>query len=71
VVGDARYGGGPGIESGFQGPQRPLVRGALRAIGRMALHARRLEIRHPSTGERLAFEAPLPADFRRLLEFLG
>lgn len=37
---------------------------------RQALHARRLEITHPNTGERMAFEAPLPEDFTRLLEHL-
>ena len=71
LVGDARYGGGPGVEAGFQGPQRALVRGALKAIGRVALHARRLELRQPRSGEWLVFEAPPPADFRRLLEFLA
>jgi 23S rRNA pseudouridine1911/1915/1917 synthase len=39
-------------------------------IGRQALHAFRIEIRHPSTGEMLLFEAPLPADIERLLRFL-
>ncbi len=71
LVADARYGGGPGVEAGFQGPQRAIVRGALASMSRMALHARRLELTHPTTGEALAFEAPVPADFRRLLEFLA
>jgi 23S rRNA pseudouridine1911/1915/1917 synthase len=71
IVGDARYGGGAGVEAGFQGPQRARVRGALAACGRPALHARRLELRHPATGEALAFEAAPPADFRRLLAYLA
>jgi 23S rRNA pseudouridine1911/1915/1917 synthase len=71
VVGDARYGGGPGAEAGFHGPQRPLARRALAAIGRVALHARRLELRHPRDGRELAFEAPPPADFERLLGALA
>jgi 23S rRNA pseudouridine1911/1915/1917 synthase len=71
LVADARYGGGPGVEAGFQGPQRALVRGALARMPRMALHARRLELTHPVTGEALVFEAPLPADVRGLLEFLA
>ncbi len=33
-----------------------------RAIGRMALHAWRLALTHPVTGERLTIEAPLPDD---------
>ncbi len=34
---------------------------------RQALHAARLEFEHPATGERLAFEAPLPRDLETLL----
>jgi 23S rRNA pseudouridine1911/1915/1917 synthase len=39
-------------------------------IARQALHAARLEIRHPMTGAPLVFEAPLPPDFEALLAFL-
>jgi len=35
-----------------------------------ALHAATLGFDHPSTGERLRFEAPLPDDMKRLLELL-
>lgn len=34
------------------------------------LHAARLEFTHPETGERMKFEAPLPKDFREVLETL-
>ena len=37
-------------------------------IPRPALHAASLSLRHPATGERLYFTAPLPADMKRLLE---
>ena len=37
-------------------------------IPRPALHAYRLALTHPVTGERLALEAPLPEDMRKLLE---
>ena len=39
-------------------------------IRRQALHARSLEVTHPVTGEAIRFEAPLPEDFRRVLECL-
>lgn len=39
-------------------------------IARQALHARRLEFEHPVSGQRLAFEAPLPEDFQRTLDCL-
>lgn len=37
-------------------------------IGRPALHAACMALTHPITGERLALEAALPADMRKLLE---
>jgi 23S rRNA pseudouridine1911/1915/1917 synthase len=39
-------------------------------IARHALHAFRLEIRHPETSEEMSFEAPLPDDMERLLALL-
>jgi 23S rRNA pseudouridine1911/1915/1917 synthase len=52
VVGDARYGT----------PERSL------GSGRFFLHAFRLELTHPASGERMEFSAPLPDD---LTAFLG
>ena len=40
-------------------------------IGRQALHASRISLDHPQSGERLSFEAPLPADLAAALEGLG
>jgi 23S rRNA pseudouridine1911/1915/1917 synthase len=42
----------------------------LRELGRPALHAFRLGFVHPESGELVTFEAPLPEDFRRLLDEL-
>jgi 23S rRNA pseudouridine1911/1915/1917 synthase len=39
-------------------------------IARQALHAFRLTIRHPVTGENMQFEAPWPEDFRRTVDAL-
>jgi 23S rRNA pseudouridine1911/1915/1917 synthase len=39
-------------------------------IARHALHAFRLTLQHPVSGRELTFEAPLPNDFLRTLEFL-
>ena len=50
-----------------------LARGlpeAARNFSRQALHATRLELSHPTTGERLDFHAPLPADLAGLLAAL-
>ena len=43
---------------------------ALRGFKRQALHAAALAFDHPASGERLVFEAPLPADFAGLLAAL-
>ncbi len=39
-------------------------------INRFALHAHRIEFRHPITGKPMKIEAPLPEDFRNLLDIL-
>lgn len=55
----------------------PLVADALyggapaAGMARQALHARRLALAHPVTGEPLAFEAPLPADMAAALAAWG
>jgi 23S rRNA pseudouridine1911/1915/1917 synthase len=38
---------------------------------RVMLHARRLSLAHPVTGKAMRFEAPVPADFRRLEAWLA
>ena len=62
LVGDPVYG-----EARWKGFPRP-VQAWLRDFPRPALHAWRLAFRHPGTGEILACEAPVPADFRALWE---
>jgi 23S rRNA pseudouridine1911/1915/1917 synthase len=39
-------------------------------LARQALHAARLEFLHPGSGTRRSFSAPVPEDFRTLLESL-
>lgn len=65
LVGDLTYGkGGPNrIKPG-------VLRAAVAAFARPALHAWRLSFDHPRTGERVQFEAPLPRDLKELLERL-
>jgi 23S rRNA pseudouridine1911/1915/1917 synthase len=42
----------------------------LRAFRRQALHAERLELDHPSSGRRVHWSAPIPADLRALIDAL-
>jgi 23S rRNA pseudouridine1911/1915/1917 synthase len=39
-------------------------------LARQALHAHRLSFEHPKSGQRVSFEAPLPADMQNVLEIL-
>lgn len=48
----------------------PHLRHALAGLHRQALHAIRLTITHPESGERMQWEAPLPHDFAATLERL-
>jgi 23S rRNA pseudouridine1911/1915/1917 synthase len=66
VVGDATYGGKKRVKS----VQNHLLRARLSKVKRQMLHARRLSLEHPVTGETLDWSAPLPEDMSELLEFL-
>ena len=61
LLGDSVYG---------RAPRDPELRLAARELGRQALHARVLAFTHPG-GQRMRFEAPLPADIHRLLDTLS
>jgi len=65
VVGDREYGGMRAVSL-----RDSEVRGAVERFGRLALHARRLELKHPRTGEPMRFEVPVPPDFAELLDAL-
>jgi 23S rRNA pseudouridine1911/1915/1917 synthase len=66
LAGDPVYGGRPVLPAGAD--ERLVA--ALRGFRRQALHAGRLDFQHPTSGEMLRFEAPLPDDFERLLAAL-
>ena len=59
-LGDEVYGGG---HTPFERRHAPLLSG-------QCLHAARLELVHPRTGDAMVFESPLPDDFQRLLTIL-
>ncbi len=53
-----------------QGAIRVPMPEAAPKLARHALHALRLEFNHPVSGERLKFEAPVPADLEYLIDWL-
>ena len=67
VLADVLYSGRGVVDRSFlglRGDSAPL-------LTRQALHASSLAIDHPSTQQRMLFEAPLPADINRLLAVLS
>jgi len=66
IVGDPVYG-----EPLWMQIRDPMLAAALRAFPRQALHAHRLELTHPITGNRVRIEAPLPPDMQSLIVCTG
>lgn len=66
IVGDPLYGGGLKLPKAAS----PELGAALRGFRRQALHAEKLEFKHPRSGKTIATEAPLPADMEALLTAL-
>jgi len=67
LVGDQVYGGR------FQMPAdcNPALAEALRNFKRQALHAAKLGLEHPETGEYCEWEQPIPEDMQNLLKLLA
>jgi 23S rRNA pseudouridine1911/1915/1917 synthase len=64
IIGDPVYGRAKPV------PGAADLRTLLAGVRRQMLHAWRLEINHPRTGERMRFESPLPEDMERLIAAL-
>jgi 23S rRNA pseudouridine1911/1915/1917 synthase len=60
LLGDGVYGGG---NTRFEAEHRALITG-------QCLHAGRLRLVHPTTGEAMSFEAPMPGEMQKLLDIL-
>lgn len=62
IVGDREYGG-----DRWRNLPSGELRDRIHRMDRLALHARRIAFTHPSRGERVSFEAPLPAVLEELI----
>ncbi|MGE0101715.1 MAG: RluA family pseudouridine synthase [Blastocatellales bacterium] len=65
VAGDSLYDGGR-----INNVREVAVRKAISGLGRPFLHASKLRLVHPVTGETMEFSAPLPAELENLLSLL-
>jgi 23S rRNA pseudouridine1911/1915/1917 synthase len=66
IVGDPVYGGRLRLPAGAS----EALRDALAGFRRQALHATRLVLQHPASGETVSWEAPAPEDMQRLIKVL-
>jgi 23S rRNA pseudouridine1911/1915/1917 synthase len=70
VVGDPVYGGRAKKVLSLGGADVSLGQAILKLLSRQALHASKLELSHPVTGQELSFTLPLPVDFAQAVETL-
>jgi len=68
LLGDATYGPGFRTKAALLPPK---AKSALAALGRQALHAHMLSVKHPHTHEILRFRSELPPDLARLRDALA
>jgi len=66
LVGDPLYGGRFRLPKGASEEMQDV----LKHFRRQALHAKKLELWHPETGQQMSWEVDLPDDFQRLLAVL-
>ncbi len=66
LLGDPLYGGRAQPPAGVDEKLRAEIQG----FRRQALHAERLSFEHPTSHDPVSFEAPLPGDFKHLLDAL-
>ncbi len=71
LVGDPTYGGRRRALGEASASAQGDARSLAAAIGRPALHARRLVLTHPWTGEHVDVESPRPPDLARLVDLLA
>ena len=66
IVGDNTYGGKRKFPAGIS----EMTREKISQFPRQALHASKLQFRHPQTGNKISLHAPLPRDMSDLISFL-
>ncbi len=65
---DERYGGDKILKGTTFTKYRQFVENCFKLLPRQALHARTLGFEHPTTGEHMHFESPIPEDMSACLE---
>lgn len=70
VFGDRQYGGDSVRYGPNTGSRKQMFNNLFASLKRQCLHAKTLGFEHPTTGERVQFDSPLPEDFQHVLDML-
>ena len=70
ILADDMYGGGRKMIKSFHVKYTQILNRLFKNMNRVALHAEKLEIIHPTTGSVMRFQAPIPDDMQNALNLL-
>lgn len=70
VFGDQKYGGDSVRYGSNTGSRKQMFNNLFASLQRQCLHAKTLGFEHPTTGEFVQFDSPLPEDFQHVLDML-
>mgnify|MGYP001160913714 CR=1 FL=1 len=70
IVCDDLYGGGKNKIKSYHSKYSQLCKQIIKTIGRVALHAYKIEIIHPASNQKMKFVAPIPNEFELAINFL-
>lgn len=70
ILNDSLYKGGQELIDSFHQNFRKDIKKILKCISRVALHAYKIKFVHPVSKEKVDFTAPIPDDFKQVLEVL-
>jgi 23S rRNA pseudouridine1911/1915/1917 synthase len=70
ILADDMYGGGKKMTKSFHVKYTQILNRLFKHMNRVALHAEKLEITHPITGNKMRFQAPIPDDMENALNLL-
>lgn len=70
VFGDRQYGGASVRYGPNTGSRKQMFNNLFASMQRQCLHAKTLGFEHPTTGEYVQFDSPLPDDFQHVLDML-
>ena len=71
IFGDKKYGGGISRSKGFLPEFKSHYKKMIQKFNRHALHAEKLELRHPTSKQIIKFNAPLPQEYLDLVKSIN